>query len=359
MASVTITAATKSFGKTEVLRGIDLDIAHGEFIALLGPSGCGKTTLLRLIAGLERLGGGTIAIDDEVVDGGGGFVDPEDRELGMVFQSYALWPHMSVFRNIEFGLVMRRVPAQERRRRVAEAVAAVGLEGLESRRPQALSGGQRQRAALARCLALRPRIILLDEPLANLDAHLRHTMQLEFRRIHRDTGTTFVFVTHDQAEAMALADRVAVMDRGRLEQVGTPELLYTRPATPMVASFVGKGVLLPVTVKARSHGRLVVDLAGQTISCPGNAPAGPALLCLRPEDAAVVPAGAASSLAASIVGVTYRGGHYAAELSLPSLSGIRIEASMRTPPSPGSAVGVRIDGGWVLPAAAPATAEAA
>ncbi|SFZ83033.1 iron(III) transport system ATP-binding protein [Devosia enhydra] len=360
MASVDVIAATKSFGKTPVLRGVDLAIADGEFLALLGPSGCGKTTLLRLIAGLERLGSGEIRIDGEVMEGPGRFVDPEDRHLGMVFQSYALWPHMSVRRNVEFGLAMRGVARPERRQRVASALAAVGLTGLEDRRPQALSGGQRQRAALARCIALSPRIILLDEPLANLDAHLRHAMQQEFRRLHRETGTTFVFVTHDQSEAMALADRVAVMDKGQLQQVGTPEALYAEPATAMVAAFVGKGALLPVAVEGRSQGgSLSITLAGHRIESRGDAAPGPGLLCLRPDDVVIVPANFPGSLPARVAEVSYRGGHYAVDLVLPALPGHRIEASMRHAPQPGEAVSLQFEGGWVLAAPDAVRAEAA
>ncbi|MGV3651197.1 MAG: ABC transporter ATP-binding protein [Devosia sp.] len=349
MASVDVVAATKSFGRTSVLRGVDLSIADGEFLALLGPSGCGKTTLLRLIAGLERLGSGEIRIDGEVMEGPGRFVDPEDRHLGMVFQSYALWPHMSVRRNVEFGLAMRGVAGAERRQRVASALAAVGLTGLEDRRPQALSGGQRQRAALARCIALSPRIILLDEPLANLDAHLRHAMQQEFRRIHRETGTTFVFVTHDQSEAMALADRVAVMDKGRLEQVGTPEALYSRPATAMVAAFVGKGTLLPVKVEGAADGdRVAISFAGIRLTTRGQASPGPGLLCLRPDDVRIVPRGTPGALAARVADVSYRGGHHAVELVLHSLPEHRIEAAMREAPLMGEALGIILEGGWVL-----------
>jgi len=351
VASVEIIAVSKSFGRTRVLQDVDLSIADGEFLALLGPSGCGKTTLLRLIAGLERPDAGRILIGSEEMAAPGRFVEPEDRALGMVFQSYALWPHMSVFGNVEFGLAVQRVGRDERRRRVERALAAVGLTGLEHRRPQALSGGQRQRAALARCLALEPRLILLDEPLANLDAHLRHSMQIEFRRIHAESGTTFVFVTHDQVEAMALADRVAVMHEGQLQQLGTPEDLYSRPATAMVAGFVGKGALLPVSVNGPDGADGVsIDVGGQPMRAAGHSAPGPALLCLRPEDVQVTAARLAGCLAGTVELATYRGGGYAVDIRLPGVGNARVEANMLAPPPKGTPVGIRFGRGWLVAA---------
>ena len=237
MASIDLEDLCRRFGKTPAVDRISASIGAGRFVALLGPSGCGKTTLLRMIAGLERPDAGRIRIDGQIVAAPDRFVPPERRNLGMVFQSYALWPHMTVAGNIAFGL--NRLPREECASRMREALQMVGLTDMAGRKPHELSGGQRQRVALARSLAARPRVLLLDEPLANLDAHLRHSMLAEFRRIHAATGCTMVLVTHDQNEAMAVADLVGVMNRGRLEQLAAPQQLFDRPANPMVARYVG------------------------------------------------------------------------------------------------------------------------
>jgi iron(III) transport system ATP-binding protein len=348
MADVTLSKVSKRFGDTVVLDEIDLEIAAGSFAALLGPSGCGKTTLLRIIAGLERPSGGTVAIGGSIVAGSKKWVPTEDRHLGMVFQSYALWPHMNVAENVAFGLAVRRVGRKEGSERLERALAAVGLEGLGGRRIAQLSGGQRQRAALARCLVLEPSLILLDEPLANLDAHLRLQMQAEFRRIHRETGTTFVFVTHDQVEAMALADSVTVMNAGRIEQTGRPEELYRHPATPMVAGFFGKGVVLPVDVVASGDGRVSIAVGGHIFELSSTASIGPALLSARPGDIALQPTG--TGIEAVAVDSFFRGEDYLVSLALPALGDMRIEVGMPTPPEPGDRLSLGIRSGSVIPA---------
>jgi len=220
---------------------LDLDISDGDFMCLLGPSGCGKTTTLRMIAGLENLTSGEISVGDRVVDAAqkGVFVPPEKRDMGLVFQSYALWPHMTIEGNTDFGLRLRKVPKKEREERVTHVMKTLGIEEYRDRYPSQLSGGQQQRVALARMLAVNPEVLLLDEPLSNLDARLRLEMRTELKRIHAEFGTTIVFVTHDQWEAMTLATRIAVMSRGTLQQVGTPEDIYDRPANRFVAEFVG------------------------------------------------------------------------------------------------------------------------
>lgn len=220
---------------------VSLQVNDGEFLCILGPSGCGKTTILRMIAGLEQLTEGTIEIGDDVVDSieQGRFVPPEKRKLGLVFQSYALWPHMTVAENIEFGLRMRQMTAVERRDRVTDVMDKLRIDGLGSRYPSQLSGGQQQRVALARMLAINPGVLLLDEPLSNLDAALRLQMRAELSRLHREFGTTIVFVTHDQWEAMTLANRIAVMSKGQLQQIGTPDDIYGLPANRFVAEFIG------------------------------------------------------------------------------------------------------------------------
>lgn len=220
---------------------VSLHVKSGEFLCVLGPSGCGKTTILRMIAGLEQLTEGTIAIDGELVDSvnRGCFLPPEMRKLGLVFQSYALWPHMTVFGNIEFGLRMRKISSTERRSRVREVMHKLHIEGLDARYPSQLSGGQQQRVALARMLVVNPGVLLLDEPLSNLDAALRLQMRSELSRLHREFGTTIIFVTHDQWEAMTLANRIAVMSKGKLQQVGSPDEIYGLPANQFVAEFIG------------------------------------------------------------------------------------------------------------------------
>ncbi|TDD80608.1 ABC transporter ATP-binding protein [Actinomadura darangshiensis] len=233
--AVRIRDLRKTFGSVEAVAGVDLDIGDGEFFSMLGPSGSGKTTVLRLIAGFERPTGGTIELGGRDVTG----LAPFDRDVNTVFQDYALFPHLDVLRNVEYGLKVRRVPKGKRRERALAALHSVRLDGMEARRPGELSGGQRQRVALARALVNEPKVLLLDEPLGALDLKLREEMQVELKSIQRRAGITFVFVTHDQEEALTLSDRVAVLDRGRIQQVGTPAEVYERPATEFVAGFVG------------------------------------------------------------------------------------------------------------------------
>jgi ABC-type Fe3+/spermidine/putrescine transport system ATPase subunit len=231
----------KRFGEQTVTRGVTLDVENGEILALLGPSGSGKTTVLRLIAGFETPDAGAIAIEDADVTR----VPPQKRRFGMVFQHYALFPHMTVAENVAFGLEARGLPADERRRRVAESLEAVELAGFEKRPVTRLSGGQQQRVALARALAPRPRVLLLDEPLSNLDPSLRERTRRELKRLVRATGITTLFVTHEQEEAFDLGDRVAVLNRGALEQVAPPQVLYDAPATRFVATFIGRASVVP------------------------------------------------------------------------------------------------------------------
>ncbi|KAA3518478.1 sn-glycerol-3-phosphate import ATP-binding protein UgpC [Agrobacterium vitis] len=235
MADIDIRAVRKSYGKTPTLHGIDLLFGSGEFVVILGPSGCGKSTLLRMIAGLEDITSGEIAIDGRVVN----TLEPRERGCAMVFQNYALYPHMSVAGNIGYALKVAGVPKAERDRRITETAKIVGLQDYLDRRPAALSGGQRQRVAMARAIIREPKVFLFDEPLSNLDAKLRVTMRAEIRKLHQRLSATSVFVTHDQVEAMTLADRLVVMNRGHVEQVGRPLDIYHRPATTFVASFIG------------------------------------------------------------------------------------------------------------------------
>jgi multiple sugar transport system ATP-binding protein len=235
MAGVTFERVTKRFGDVVAVDALDLDVADREFLVLLGPSGCGKSTALRMVAGLEEPTEGSIRIGDRRVDG----IDPKDRDLAMVFQSYALYPHKSVRQNIEFPLRSRKVPADERNQLVDDAAKQLGLTTLLDRKPRALSGGQRQRVALARAIVRRPAVFLMDEPLSNLDAKMRTATRAELVELHQRLGTTFVYVTHDQIEAMTMGSRVAVLESGVLQQVGPPQEVYDRPANVFVAQFIG------------------------------------------------------------------------------------------------------------------------
>src|SRR5215467_824459 len=242
MAGITIPGFSKNFGANAegaAVSDINLDIANNSFVTLLGPSGCGKTTTLRLIAGYIVPDAGTIEVDGRTVSSASSVVSPEARGMGMVFQNYAIWPHKTVFENVVFGLKLRKVPAADAKKKVSDALALVNLAGLEQRYPNELSGGQQQRVALARSLVVEPDILLLDEPLSNLDAKLRERMRTELKELQRRTGITFVYVTHDQAEALALSDRIAVMQLGRLQQFGSPDEVYTRPKNRIVADFMG------------------------------------------------------------------------------------------------------------------------
>jgi iron(III) transport system ATP-binding protein len=267
---------------------LTLEAHEGELLAVVGPSGCGKTTLLRLLAGLEVPDAGAITLGGEPLFSKARriLIPPHRRRVGMVFQNYALWPHMNVFENVAYPLRVQRLSKGEIQKEVTGVLSQVRLEGLEKRRPDQLSGGQQQRVALARALVMRPRVLLLDEPLSNLDAHLREDMRFEIKRIQRETGVTIVHVTHDQAEAMAIADRIAVMKRGRLVQTGPPRELYEHPRTEFVASFIGMTNLLPC--------RVVESGGGQTVILPNGAAVGAvdldgvsdgtAMLSVRPED---------------------------------------------------------------------------
>ena len=250
MALIEIRDLAKSFGNVKAVDDISLDIESGEFITLLGPSGSGKTTVLRMIAGFEDPDAGSIKLNGEDIT----HLPPFDRDVNTVFQDYALFPHMSVQENVEYGLRTRKVPKAERAKQALEAIASVKLEETVNRLPHQLSGGQRQRIALARALVLRPRVLLLDEPLGALDRQLREEMQVELKKIQRDAGITFVFVTHDQEEAMRMSDRIVVFNSGRIEQVGTPEQVYEEPRTNFVAGFLGTANIFSVDVAQKFLG---------------------------------------------------------------------------------------------------------
>ncbi|MDP1673612.1 MAG: ABC transporter ATP-binding protein [Burkholderiales bacterium] len=349
MARVTLESVNKHFGTSVAVEDFTLDIPHGSFLAVLGPSGCGKSTVLRLVAGFERVSSGQVLIDGNVVSGPSLHVPAEKRHVGIVFQSYALWPHMTVEGNVGYPLRVAKVRGEAYRSRVAAALDMVGLSGFDTRRPSELSGGQRQRVALARCLVMEPSLVLLDEPLANLDVHLRASMEDEFRAFHAKTGATMIYVTHDQAEAMALAERIAVMDKGRLVQVADPHTLYSEPATTMVAGFIGKGALADAEVLAPAEdGRCRARLFGMDVMlrCQANQPAGKARVCLRPEDVAL----ASEGVPATVRRATYKGGVTEIEAVPESAPDVTLLLIISAAPMVGTAVKVRIDGGWVIPA---------
>lgn len=274
---------SKQFADFIAVEGVDLTIRSGEFLTLLGPSGCGKTTLLRMISGFETPTTGRVFLDQQDVTA----LPPYRRDVNQVFQSYALFPHLNVDDNIAFGLRMKRIPREERTARVREAIEMVALGGFESRKPSQLSGGQKQRVALARALVCRPKVLLLDEPLAALDAKLRHAMQIELKRLQERVGITFVFVTHDQEEALVMSDRIAVMNRGRIEQLGPAMEVYLKPATAYVADFLGQANVLDARLISRNGqiAELLIRNSLRVHVCSQNLPNGDAIgfVSIRPE----------------------------------------------------------------------------
>jgi len=334
-ATVELRGVTKSYGSHQALAGIDLDITPGEFVALLGPSGCGKTTALRALSGLELVDEGSIVIDGVDV----ARVPTNKRDIGMVFQAYSLFPHLTVLENIEYGLRMRRVAKADRRARAAESLDLVGLAHLGERFAHQLSGGQQQRVALARALVTRPRVLLLDEPLSALDAKVRVQLRDQIRLIQTELGITTVFVTHDQEEALAVADRVAVMRDGRIEQIGTPEELYASPATPFVANFVG----LSNKVEAQLvDGTVLVH--GEKLAPLGTPPeSGPVTAFIRPEDIVF----AATGLAATVVASSFLGSLRRTSVRLADDSVLSVQHEVGFAVEPGDTVHVRFLGSAV------------
>jgi len=289
VATVEIRNVRKAFGPVEILHGVSVDIADGEFVVLVGPSGCGKSTLLRMLAGLENITSGEIAIGGKVVN----TVPPKDRDIAMVFQNYALYPHMTVAENMSFGLRLKHYPKAEIKSRVTEAARMLDITDLIDRKPKQLSGGQRQRVAMGRAIVRNPKVFLFDEPLSNLDAKLRVQMRIEIKKVHQKVRTTTVYVTHDQVEAMTLADRVVVMNKGRIEQIGTPNELYHKPATRFVAGFIGSPAMnfIPCRLEdvagklnIRLTDRISFPLPGARAARYHNVPrAEKLLLGIRPE----------------------------------------------------------------------------
>jgi iron(III) transport system ATP-binding protein len=361
MLDVSIRGLTKRYGDVAAVRGLDLQIKAGELVALLGPSGCGKTTTLRLVAGFLAPEAGEIWVGDRCLSSSTTVVPPERRRMAMIFQSYALWPHMTVARNIAYGLRFNGVPRAERDRRVKEMLKVVQLEGYSSRYPGELSGGQQQRVAVARALVVEPEILLLDEPLSNLDANLREEMRFEIRRLHDTFGITTLYVTHDQAEAMVISDRVAVLQAGRIEQIGTAEELFERPRTRFVAEFVGKTNLIDGVAEgpnrvARGGLRLEVAGAGLEPGAPVTISIRPHLIEMVPRDLAPALAAAANVLAGTVQRSSYLGDAVDYQVEIEE-GGIVLRVAGPTPPRArvGERVSLRVAAASCVPLAAGGT----
>jgi putative spermidine/putrescine transport system ATP-binding protein len=299
------------YGATQVLHNVSLSVAAGEFVALLGPSGCGKTTLLRAVSGFVPVAAGRIAVGGRDIT----HEPPDKRGMAMVFQSYALWPHMTTAQNLGYGLKLRRVAKAEIAKRVAEILSMLKLEGFGERNVTQLSGGQRQRVALGRALAVSPELLLLDEPLSNLDARIREDVRHEIKALQHKLGITTIHVTHDREEAMVMADRIAILDAGRIAQLGTPEEVYNRPNSPFIASFMGAGNVLELeAVSANGGARIAAGPSNDEVLIPGAALAGPVLAHFRSEAARLGPADAKAAdhlmLRGRIVQASYPGGFY-------------------------------------------------
>ncbi|THT98802.1 ABC transporter ATP-binding protein [Lampropedia puyangensis] len=351
----------RSYGHQTVVKDLDLHIAKGQFLALLGPSGCGKTTTLRMIAGFEQPDAGSIYLDEQLLADAHRSVPPEERGMGMVFQSYALWPHMSVGDNVGYALKLRGVKGADYTRAIDQALEQVELAEKRDAMPHQLSGGQKQRVALARCIAAQPRVILLDEPLANLDRHLRSTMETAFRQLHRQSGATFVYVTHDQAEAMALADEIAVMHQGQLVQRASPQHIYRQPRTAWLARFIGQGSVLkmeaaaPSANHAQGTGQCIGDSAWLHMAIAHALPDSrkpQAEILVRPEHVHVHAAGQGAGLPARVLDCIFKGERYALRLALALPGAQELQAYSQQPFVVGSPVAIDIAQAWTLQSAA-------
>jgi iron(III) transport system ATP-binding protein len=348
MAGVSIKGVTKSYGDANMaaVTDLNLEIGDNQFITLLGPSGCGKTTTLRLIAGYMAPDAGTIHVDGTLMSSKDTLVLPEHRGMGMVFQNYAVWPHKTVYENVVFGLKLRNVPAAQARERVDNALGLVNLSGYENRLPNQLSGGQQQRVALARSLVVEPDILLLDEPLSNLDAKLRERMRGELKHLQRRTGITFIYVTHDQAEALALSDQIAVIHAGRLQQYGSPREVYSRPANRVVADFMGNVNLLPGEVTQTKNGRADISIAGILHT---SAPIPPGLsngarldVAVRPENVILSPTPHAGAAQAEVTEHVFLGNINEYQIKLGDQS-LRVQTHPKDSYAVGDTVGIAVD----------------
>jgi sn-glycerol 3-phosphate transport system ATP-binding protein len=340
MAAISISNVVKRYGAglkvNQVIHGVNAEIADREFVVIVGPSGCGKSTLLRMVAGLEEISDGQISIGGRVVND----VEPAERDIAMVFQNYALYPHMSVFDNMAYGLKIQKVPVAEIKARVDKAAGILQLGALLARKPRELSGGQRQRVAMGRAIVRQPQVFLFDEPLSNLDAKLRAQTRLEIQKLHRELGITSLFVTHDQVEAMTLAERMIVMNAGRMEQIGTPEEVYQRPATTFVAGFIGSP---PMNLLSGTADGVQFNVAGPALPLPAPAPRnGELILGLRPEHTDLGPLGP-HGWAMRVEMVEMLGAERLVHGRIgDALFTVRIDGT-RVPPKPGDVVSLQMD----------------
>lgn len=352
-----LAGVTRVFGREVAVNRIDLEIRRGEVFALLGPSGCGKSTTLRMIAGLEPLDEGTITMEGRVLADAGSHrsLPPERRNIGIVFQSYAIWPHMTVAENVAFPLKMRRVPRAQRRARVEKVLQLTGMERWADKSATQLSGGQQQRVALARALVYEPGLLLLDEPLSNLDARLRVQMRSEIRRLNQELGVTMLFVTHDQSEAFSVADRVGVMSGGKLEQVGTPAQMYESPATPYVRDFLGRSLSIQGTLtwsgtaatvrlpEAAGDGAHIAPITGHDLAALDGEQV---RVFFRPEDVEILPGGSGpvqpNQILATIRAAEYLGDHYEYKVDVDGPIGV-LDAPRRAPYQVGDTVTLKVD----------------
>ncbi len=353
MTALTIDGLNKHYGPLHILKDVSIAISEGEFISLLGPSGCGKTTTLRCIAGFEAPSSGRVLFGDrDVTD-----ALPEKRDIGMVFQSYALFPHMTVAENLDFGLVARRIAAPERRRRRDEVLGMVRLQGFEDRFPRELSGGQQQRVALARALVIEPSVLLLDEPLANLDASLRDEMRFFIRDLQQRVGITAVYVTHDQAEAMVMSDRIVVMQEGRVSQLGSPREIYERPVSKSVAAFIGRSNAIAARIEGPDGpGFYRVEAAGLVLRVagpPGMVPGEEVSILLRPENLRL-PGDSAEAdqnrVTAQVTKAVYQGAAIQLTVATPTGDTLIVDVGGRLSVSPGDEVALRFaaQDAWLL-----------
>lgn len=347
MTTISLRGLSKRFsGGVTALSHIDLDIRSGEFLALLGPSGCGKTTLLRLLAGFEQPSDGQIWFDDVLIADAKRSLPAERRDVGIVFQSYALWPHLNVAENIAYPLRVKRLSVAERAQLLNAALVQMGLEAHAHKRPDHLSGGQRQRVALARCLVQRPRLVLLDEPLASLDVHLRDQMMDAIRDFHDALGSTLVYVTHDQHEAMALADRIAVLNSGRLEQIDTPQTVHDEPLSEFVARFIGRGRVVPVTLQTHSGSPRARcgDLQFAVRCRSAQITHGHTLALIRPYDVSIQH----GEPNVRVLRQRYLGRGYELELQCLSEPQARLLCDSAEPHEPQALLHVVINSGWLI-----------
>jgi iron(III) transport system ATP-binding protein len=346
MAQLSVENLVVRYGDVTAVDGVSFDVMDGEFVSLLGPSGCGKTTTLRCIAGLETASGGRIEIAGETVAAAGHETPPNRRGVNMVFQSYAVWPHMSVFENVAYGLRTQRVARAEIQARVTEVLRLVGLSGYAERYGTELSGGQQQRVAVARAVVTAPRLLLFDEPLSNLDAGLRERMRFELIELHRRLGRASIYVTHDQSEAMVMSDRIILMQGGRIVQQGSPRDLYERPCSRFAAEFVGNANLLPAALESRAAGGYAVVRLGETLrlraSCADTTQRG-ALVCIRPENVQLADCDAAeNAFAGTVERVSYLGGVLSCQMRAGDVL-LRADLPARSRIDQGAKVTLRVD----------------